>query len=202
PRSAEQGHGSNCFAKKPTRFLKAKKIGAYIGKILPRYSTKLLGNLLLTHLGTSLAITSTKIPGLGERAHNLCGMQELVNERQVPRSRKRLSVALSEMVFLIGNYNKIAVASSWFSKRALLLFRVRVKSNALKAWLISYVVQRAADVNMSLRARRFGHRISKRRRSGERVVERLSKPRRVVSQKVNRQSSNLTCLGHFFPLIY
>jgi hypothetical protein len=108
----------------------------YIRKIFSGCLPKLLSNLLLTHLRTSLAITCTKAPGLGESAHNLRGVQKLVNQRQVHRSRKSLSVVLDEIVVLIGNYDKIAIGPRWFTKRAVLLFRVGVKFSTIEVWLI------------------------------------------------------------------
>jgi hypothetical protein len=175
----------------------------YIRKILSGCLPKLLSNLLLTHLRTSLAITCIKAPGLGKSAHNLRRVQKLVNQRQVHRSRKSLTLVLDEMVVLIGNYNKITVGPCWFTKRAGIqhLSGVSVKSSAVKTWLIPQILQRATDVNMLLCARSLVHRIFKRMRSGERAVERLCKLRCVVSQEVDCQSSNLTCSSHFSSVI-
>ena len=95
-----------------------------------------------------------------------------MNERQVRRSGEDPPIE-SKMVFPVRDHNKIAFGTRWFAKRAAFTYRfgVGMESSAVKTWLISQVIQRAADVNMPLRSRRFGHRISERPRYGERAIE-------------------------------
>src|SRR5947199_1362696 len=120
-----------------------------------------------------------------------------MHQRQLMRPVEA-TVIMKQAVRSWFHHDEMGVCVGHASERRafLYLFGFWIKLGVAEIWLILQVSERAADVDVPVRSRRFLHVAPEGFRPGMRIIKHPRKLFSVVPEKMNRQFSNSARNGH------